>query len=550
MPPPLPPLQRTRRPAPRVKTIPTVQAELETLRLATSRLKAGVKAELRGSWDSLHDRKDWNETRLSSPTIRGEDEEMEREGKVRCTCVRCVTKETLRGGAATPLAKRRDGLRDGEQRLKDELSTSTGTLDDGREGEGGETHGGSTGTLVSMIIGSAGVLESGAVRRDSHAKSIRSITKTTSESIATLTGEKDTLRKNDENIESIGISNEGRGPYFTSNGTLNDETLETANNNSTRKSTAKGQGVLQRENSIASILADARRESMALKMDKASLFSKSSRRESVDAATSTEEASRNASLSPTSTEALNETLRHSNDHLAVTGALNEGILHNSEPYLASTGSLNAPALIQSIEDQQEGKFGSIVDMTAGKRDDTDRVHLIAERLGRDEKYRYQEGTIATTSLGDLRGSQPSLSQHPISNRHPSHSTLPTRIPDADLFRSRWTFKKLHPDCFVCIECVQPLHGKFYGRGDKPYCEPCWGRIFCPKCHACGDAIREKTVLAMNKPFHSDCFRCSVCEKGFTALSQFIVKRNTVFCVQCYRRTHGRRCVKCREPCEV
>ncbi|KAE9552303.1 hypothetical protein FO519_004489 [Halicephalobus sp. NKZ332] len=85
-------------------------------------------------------------------------------------------------------------------------------------------------------------------------------------------------------------------------------------------------------------------------------------------------------------------------------------------------------------------------------------------------------------------------------------------------------KSFHPKCFRCHHCSQSLDGvPFAVDGDnKVFCMEDYQNIFSPNCAACHKPIKASNdygqivrVVAMEKEFHIDCYRCEGCGMQLT-----------------------------------
>ncbi|XP_054715777.1 PDZ and LIM domain protein Zasp-like isoform X2 [Uloborus diversus] len=92
-------------------------------------------------------------------------------------------------------------------------------------------------------------------------------------------------------------------------------------------------------------------------------------------------------------------------------------------------------------------------------------------------------------------------------------------------------KQWHPNCFVCAYCHKPFgNSSFYMEDGQPYCEKDWNELFTTKCVGCGFPIEagDRWVEALNNNYHSQCFRCTICNKGLEGQS-FYAKSGKPFC---------------------
>jgi len=84
-------------------------------------------------------------------------------------------------------------------------------------------------------------------------------------------------------------------------------------------------------------------------------------------------------------------------------------------------------------------------------------------------------------------------------------------------------KAYHPACFKCAEC-QDVFGadQDYIQNDGAfYCEYCYGQKFSPKCDLCDEPIvAGRTMFALQREFHEECFKCSRCDAQCSDKEQF------------------------------
>jgi paxillin len=72
-------------------------------------------------------------------------------------------------------------------------------------------------------------------------------------------------------------------------------------------------------------------------------------------------------------------------------------------------------------------------------------------------------------------------------------------------------KVYHPDHFVCFDCKKPIkESKFQENNNEPYCDSCYSKKFLKKCKACGEPIKDVSVLLLTPDtFRKHLFDCSV-----------------------------------------
>lgn len=102
----------------------------------------------------------------------------------------------------------------------------------------------------------------------------------------------------------------------------------------------------------------------------------------------------------------------------------------------------------------------------------------------------------------------------------------------------------HDGCFQCRSCHVPLAGKqYYNKAGIPLCEDCY-QASLELCWACGEAITDRIIRALERPYHLTCFTCATCKQqiGEQAFAQGEV--GEVYCLQDYYRKYAPNCSAC------
>lgn len=82
-------------------------------------------------------------------------------------------------------------------------------------------------------------------------------------------------------------------------------------------------------------------------------------------------------------------------------------------------------------------------------------------------------------------------------------------------------KSYHTKCFICSTCHKKLDGVTFtiGISNAIHCLECYHLLFSPRCAVCSELILPTTetgetvhIIAMQKNFHVECYRCEVCDK--------------------------------------
>uniref|UniRef100_A0A915A384 LIM zinc-binding domain-containing protein n=2 Tax=Parascaris univalens TaxID=6257 RepID=A0A915A384_PARUN len=83
----------------------------------------------------------------------------------------------------------------------------------------------------------------------------------------------------------------------------------------------------------------------------------------------------------------------------------------------------------------------------------------------------------------------------------------------------------HPVCFTCSRCRRCLDGVPFtaDSSNQTYCVACFYEKFAPRCAVCSQPIvpekgekESVRIVAMNKSFHVNCYRCEDCNMTLSA----------------------------------
>jgi len=108
-------------------------------------------------------------------------------------------------------------------------------------------------------------------------------------------------------------------------------------------------------------------------------------------------------------------------------------------------------------------------------------------------------------------------------------------------------KDWHPDHFACAHCKKPISGgSFHTKDGKPYCVEDYARLYMAKCYACKEPIHDKVVKAQDKTWHEEHWCCTGCRKPLGAAS-FMEKEGKPYCLPCNTRLFAPICSGCHEP---
>ncbi|NWH53592.1 TGFI1 protein, partial [Fregata magnificens] len=93
----------------------------------------------------------------------------------------------------------------------------------------------------------------------------------------------------------------------------------------------------------------------------------------------------------------------------------------------------------------------------------------------------------------------------------------------------------HPECFVCRECFAPfVGGSFFEDGGHPYCERHFHARRGSLCRGCGEPIAGRCVTAMAQRFHPEHFVCAFCLRPLSK-GTFQEQEGKPYCQPCFLR---------------
>ncbi|XP_077995612.1 paxillin-like [Glandiceps talaboti] len=96
----------------------------------------------------------------------------------------------------------------------------------------------------------------------------------------------------------------------------------------------------------------------------------------------------------------------------------------------------------------------------------------------------------------------------------------------------------HPDCFVCTECRTPFNGgSFFDHEGRPYCEIHYHAIRGSLCCGCNKPITGRCITAMHKKFHPEHFVCAFCLKQLNK-GTFKEQNDKPYCHPCFVKLFG------------
>ena len=90
----------------------------------------------------------------------------------------------------------------------------------------------------------------------------------------------------------------------------------------------------------------------------------------------------------------------------------------------------------------------------------------------------------------------------------------------------------HVECFACKYCKVPLSGEYMIKDDFPYCESDYLNLFGQKCKICEDFIVGRVLQAGGVSYHNACLTCQVCGKGFAEGHEIFTQDGVFWHTEC------------------
>ncbi|KAL8596901.1 hypothetical protein ACOMHN_065850 [Nucella lapillus] len=99
-------------------------------------------------------------------------------------------------------------------------------------------------------------------------------------------------------------------------------------------------------------------------------------------------------------------------------------------------------------------------------------------------------------------------------------------------------RQWHPQCFCCWECQAPFGtGSFYDHDGLPYCETHYHAKKGSLCASCQKPITGRCITAMFKKFHPEHFVCAFCLKQLNK-GTFKEENDKPYCHPCFVKLFG------------
>lgn len=91
----------------------------------------------------------------------------------------------------------------------------------------------------------------------------------------------------------------------------------------------------------------------------------------------------------------------------------------------------------------------------------------------------------------------------------------------------------HSQCLRCAECHQLLHenSTCFVRHERIYCKRDYQKLFPTRCRLCQLEFLENDLVmkARNNIYHTDCFKCVVCNRVLSSGDEFCIREKGIYC---------------------
>jgi len=96
-------------------------------------------------------------------------------------------------------------------------------------------------------------------------------------------------------------------------------------------------------------------------------------------------------------------------------------------------------------------------------------------------------------------------------------------------------RPFHSECFTCSVCGQAVSGSYVVPDEE-----CGGRVLCERCHehslptlcaGCCDRIHSDYIILQGLPYHYECFKCCACRQRIAG--PFFVDGSRFLCERCH-----------------
>eukprot|EP00004_Rigifila_ramosa_P027354 TRINITY_DN888_c1_g1_i1.p1 TRINITY_DN888_c1_g1~~TRINITY_DN888_c1_g1_i1.p1 ORF type:complete len:398 (+),score=77.32 TRINITY_DN888_c1_g1_i1:40-1194(+) len=96
-------------------------------------------------------------------------------------------------------------------------------------------------------------------------------------------------------------------------------------------------------------------------------------------------------------------------------------------------------------------------------------------------------------------------------------------------------RQWHPEHFVCTDCDKSFDGgKYFERDKKAYCQLHFYARFGSVCDRCQKPVSSQAVNTMGKVWHTECFKCTGCEKSLAGDTPKDYNTNPM-CAKCFHK---------------
>ncbi|XP_047999676.1 LIM domain kinase 1 [Leguminivora glycinivorella] len=96
----------------------------------------------------------------------------------------------------------------------------------------------------------------------------------------------------------------------------------------------------------------------------------------------------------------------------------------------------------------------------------------------------------------------------------------------------------HTDCFRCSVCDCLLSTWYHEKGGLLFCQQDYWARFGEPCHHCQKVMTGPVMAAGTRHYHPECFACNTCGAPIDDKEAYAVQQERLFCSPCYARSEG------------
>ncbi|XP_063628436.1 LIM domain kinase 1 [Cydia splendana] len=101
----------------------------------------------------------------------------------------------------------------------------------------------------------------------------------------------------------------------------------------------------------------------------------------------------------------------------------------------------------------------------------------------------------------------------------------------------------HTDCFRCSVCDCMLSTWYHEKGGLLFCQQDYWARFGEPCHHCQKVMTGPVMAAGTRHYHPECFACNTCGAPIDDKEAYAVQQERLYCSSCYARSEAARALR-------